>query len=212
MNGRNMAEKIINVSGLEPFGTGAHRKCFPHPDNPDRCIKVIYNPSTSARKEIVRELKYYEVLNHSLKDWSGVPRYYGQVQTDIGTGYVYDLIKNYDGTPAVTLEKMMQECETFEDAQKILGIFRSLKQYLHDNEIQTLPLQSYNILCQKTGTDEYRPVACDNLGERAGIPLSRWFTFLCHRKQERRWKVFMTTPSVKAFLEKFNIDPETVGR
>jgi hypothetical protein len=207
-----MTEKTINVSDLEPFGTGAHRKCFPHPENPDQCIKVIYNPSTSAEKEIVRELKYYEVLNRTLKDWRGVPRYYGQVQTDIGTGYVYDLIKNYDGTPAQTLKTMMAECETSEDADRILGIFRDLKRYLHDNEIQTLPLQSYNILCQKTGPDEYQPVACDNLGERAGIPLTRWFTFLCHRKQERRWRVFMTTPSVKAFLEKFNIDPKTVGR
>ncbi|MBR7068965.1 MAG: hypothetical protein IKI30_00770 [Oxalobacter sp.] len=207
-----MAEKIITVSDLEPFGRGAHRKCFPHPENPNQCIKVIYNPSTSAKKEIVRELKYYEVLNRSLKDWRGVPRYYGQVQTDIGTGYVYDLIKNYDGTPAPTLKQMMEECKTVEEAGKILRIFKSLKQYLHDNEIQTLPLQSYNILCQKTGPDEYQPVACDNLGERAGIPLTRWFTFLCHRKQERRWRVFMTTPSVKAFLEKFNIDPKTVGR
>ena len=212
MKVRSMAEKIITVSDLEPFGTGAHRKCFPHPEDPSRCIKVIYNASTSAKKEIVRELKYYEVLNRSLKDWSGVPRYYGQIQTDVGTGYVYDLIKNYDGTPAPTLQKLMHECETQEDAQIILGIFRNLKQYLHDNGIQTLPLQSYNILCQKIGPDEYRAVACDNLGERAGIPLTRWFTFLCHRKQERRWKVFMTTPSVKEFLQKFNIDPDTVGR
>ena len=106
----------------------------------------------------------------------------------------------------------MEECETAEEAGKILGIFRSFKQYLNDNEIQTLTLQSYNILCQKIGPDEYCPVACDNLGERAGIPLTRWFSFLCHRKQERRWKVFMTTPSVKAFLEKFNIDPDSVGR
>ncbi len=207
-----MDEKIINVSGLKPFGTGAHRKCFPYPGDPGRCIKVIYNSSTSARKEIVRELKYYEVLNRSLEDWSGVPRYYGQVKTDIGTGYVYDLIRNYDGTPAQTLETMMSGCGTLEEAEKILDIFRSLKRYLRDNEIQTLPLQSYNILCQKTKPGEYRPVVCDNLGERAGIPLARWLTFLCHRKQEQRWKVFMKTPSVKKFLEKFNIEPSTVGR
>ena len=207
-----MGEKIITVSDLEPFGKGAHRKCFPHPENPNQCIKVIYNPSTSAKKEIVRELKYYEVLNRSLKDWRGVPRYYGQVQTDMGVGYVYDLIRNYDGSPALTLEKMMKQCETQEKAQVILGIFRSLNQYLHDNEIQTLPLQSYNILCQRVSPDEYRPVACDNLGERAGIPLSRWFPFLCHRKQERRWKEFMKTKSVEAFLQKFQIDPEIVGR
>ncbi len=206
-----MANKIIHISNLEPFGIGAHRKCFPHPENPDQCIKVIYNPSTSAKKEIVRELKYYEILNRSLKDWSGIPRYHGQIETDIGTGYIYDLIKNYDGTPAKTLQKLMKECETSEDVKRILGIFRRLKRYLHDNEIQTLPLQSYNILCQQVSLNEYRPVACDNLGERAGIPLSRWFTFLCHKKQERRWKAFMETPSVQAFLAKFDIDPNRVG-
>lgn len=209
-----MSEKIINVSGLQPFGTGAHRKCFPHPDNPDQCIKVIYNESASARKEIVRELKYYDVLSSSLKDWRGVPRYYGKVQTDMGTGYVYDLIRNYDGSAAPTLQKLMRDCKTEEEAQVILGIFKKFRQYLYDNEIQTLPLQSYNVLCQKTGpgADDYMPVACDNLGERAGIPLSRWFTFLCHRKQERRWKAFMETQSVKEFLEKFKINPDTVGR
>ena len=33
---------MIDLDGLTPFAEGGNRKCFIHPDNSDRCLKVIH--------------------------------------------------------------------------------------------------------------------------------------------------------------------------
>lgn len=47
---------MIFLSKQTPLGTGRHRKCYTHPDNARRCIKVIYNRNHGGDKEIRREL------------------------------------------------------------------------------------------------------------------------------------------------------------
>lgn len=80
------------------IGVGAHRACYIHPEDHQKCIKVIYSQNDPiASKEIKRELAYYKHLNSYLKDWRGLTRYYGTVETNLGTGYVYDRIVDFDG-------------------------------------------------------------------------------------------------------------------
>ena len=45
-------------SDISVIGVGAHRACYIHPDDPQKCIKIIYNPSDIALKEIKRELSF----------------------------------------------------------------------------------------------------------------------------------------------------------
>lgn len=71
---------MIFLSKQTPLGTGRHRKCYTHPDNARRCIKVIYNRNHGGDKEIRRELNYYAHLSRYLTDWSAIPRYYGTVE------------------------------------------------------------------------------------------------------------------------------------
>ena len=33
---------MINLEGITPFAKGGNRKCFVHPDNPNRCLKVVH--------------------------------------------------------------------------------------------------------------------------------------------------------------------------
>ena len=67
---------MIRLSAETPLGTGRHRKCYAHPDDAQRCIKIVYNSGHGGDKETQRELKYYAHLSRYLKDWSGIPRYY----------------------------------------------------------------------------------------------------------------------------------------
>lgn len=86
------------------IGVGAHRACYIHPEDHQKCIKVIYSQNDPiASKEIKRELAYYKHLNSYLKDWRGLTRYYGTVETNLGTGYVYDRIVDFDGKISQTI-------------------------------------------------------------------------------------------------------------
>ncbi len=162
---------MILLSKQTPLGAGRHRKCYTHPDNARRCIKVIYNRDHGGDKEIRRELSYYAHLSRYLTDWSAIPRYYGTVETDCGTGYVYDMITDFNGAPSITLTEFAAQCRYEEDVAVLRRLLKKLKRYLLDNHIVTMSLKPQNILCQRISESEVVPVVCDNLGK---VPLSRW--------------------------------------
>lgn len=193
---------MIYLSEETPLGSGRHRKCYAHPDDALRCIKIVYNSAHGGDKETQRELKYYAHLSRHLKDWSGIPRYYGTVETDCGTGYVYDVIADYDGKPSITLTEFARQCHNNDDTAAIRLLLEKLKRYLRDNHIVTMTLKPQNILCHRVNKSEVIPVVCDNLGEGTLIPLATWSKWFCHRKQERLWQRFIAQPALMVALGK----------
>ena len=191
---------MLHLSDHTPLGTGRHRKCYAHPDDAQRCIKIVYNNDQGGDKEIKRELGYYAHLNRYLKDWSGIPRYYGTVETDCGTGYVYDVISDFDGKPSITLKQFAAECRYEEDLVVLRQILRTLKKYITENHIVTMTLKPANILCHRISESEVVPVICDNIGESTFIPLATWSKWFCRRKQERLWDRFIAQPVLAAAL------------
>lgn len=192
---------MIHLSDSTPLGTGRHRKCYQHPDNAARCIKVVYNSESGGDKEIKRELGYYRHLARRLQDWSGLPRYYGTVETDCGTGYVYDAILDYDGSPSITLTDFAESCRYEEDFRVLRQLLKELKRYLHKNRIVTMTLKPQNILCQRISQSEMVPVICDNIGESTFLPVATWSAWFCHRKQQRLWQRFLMQPVLAAALQ-----------
>lgn len=191
---------MIYLSDQKPLGTGRHRQCYVHPENAQRCIKIIYNADESGRKEIKRELRYYAHLSRYLQDWRGIPQYYGTVETDLGTGYVYDMITDFDGKPSVTLKHFADQCRYDQDVAMLREALKTLKRYLYENRIVTMTLKPQNILCRRVSESEIVPVICDNIGESTFIPLASWSAWLCRRKQTRLWARFMQQPALVAAL------------
>lgn len=193
---------MIRLSEQTPLGTGRHRKCYAHPGDAQRCIKIVYRADDSGEKETNRELKYYARLSRYLKDWSGIPRYYGTVETDCGTGYVYDVIADFDGKPSVTLTEFARQCRYEEDIALLRQMLKKLRRYLHDNHIVTMTLKPQNVLCHRISESEVIPVICDNIGESTLIPLATWSKWFCRRKQERLWQRFIAQPDLTLALGK----------
>lgn len=191
---------MIHLSETAPLGTGRHRKCYTHPTNPARCIKVVYNSESGGDKEIKRELGYYRHLSRRLQDWRGLPRYYGTVETDCGTGYVYDAILDFNGKPSVTLTEFAENCRYEEDFRTLRQLLKALQNYLHKNRIVTMTLKPQNILCQRISESEVIPVVCDNIGESTFLPIATWSAWFCHRKQARLWQRFLRQPALAAAL------------
>ena len=154
---------MIRLSEQSPLGTGRHRKCYAHPEDAQRCIKIVYHRGDGGDKEIRRELKYYAHLGRRLKDWSGIPRYHGTVETDCGTGYVYDVIADFDGKPSITLTEFAEQCRYEEDIAQLRQLLKQLKRYLQDNRIVTMSLKPQNILCHRISESEVIPVVCEHI-------------------------------------------------
>lgn len=202
---------MIYLSDTTPLGTGRHRKCYQHPNDAARCIKVVYNSESGGDKEIKRELGYYRHLSRRLQDWRGLPRYYGTVKTDYGTGYVYDAILDFDGQPSITLAEFAENCRYEEDFRSLRQLLKALKQYLYKNRIVTMTLKPQNILCQRISESEIVPVVCDNIGESTFLPVATWSAWLCRRKQERLWQRFLQQPALRNALTANGNTPGKAG-
>lgn len=186
------------------IGVGAHRACYIHPDDHQKCIKVIYKQNDPiAPKEIKRELAYYKHLNSYLKDWRGMTRYYGTVETNLGTGYVYDRIVDFDGQVSQTITDRYK-IETLQDNWKELEeIVEKLEKYMWDNRIVTMALKPHNILCRRISENEIFPVICDNIGVATRVPVVLYSSWLCHRKQKKLFNKFEHQALIQA-MRKFS--------
>ena len=140
------------------IGVGHHRACSIHPQDASKCIKVIYNPSDRASQETQREISYYEHLEKYLKDWRGLPKYYGQVQTNLGLGYIYDRSVDFDGQPSQTMEQRYVKNSSSDQRSEMEKLIVDLKNYLRENHIVTMSLKPYNILCHRLSETSVFPV------------------------------------------------------
>lgn len=199
-------KQVIDLSQSKPLGTGAHRSCYPHPENRQLCIKVLHTVTKSELRNIKHEMRYYRHIDSYLTDWSCIPRFHGTVETNMGIGYVFDLILDYDGTPSATLGNIIETCESPEQAQKIVNLILQLKKYIRDNHILTITMNPHNVLCRRVSEFEMVPVICDNLGRSSVIPWSHWFQSIGDSSQQKRWERFIKLPLVVEFLTKYGID------
>ena len=104
---------MINIDKYRLVGKGHHREVYRHPQNPDLCIKIIVDGNFDSR-QVRREKAYYRHLEKKGISWDMVPKYHGDIITDLGTGSVFDLILDQDGSVSKTLENYLASNEVTE--------------------------------------------------------------------------------------------------
>lgn len=145
-----------------------------------------------GQKDLLREINYIDVLNRRHKDYSILPQYFGKVNTNLGTGYVFEIIRDYNGNKTQTLEDFITSPTLFaENFDLIVHLLKNLKDELYKNEIITMVLFPENILFQKIDKNTYRVRIVNDMGSAVLIPLEYHFKYFAHTKILRRWKMFL---------------------
>lgn len=182
-------KQILQLDDTLLYGQGSHKKCFLHPHNKNLCIKIAYNEG--GQKDLIREINYIDVLKRRHKDYSILPKYYGKVNTNLGTGYVFEIIRDYNNGRTQTLEDFITDLNLFsQNYSLIVRLLKELKEKLYKNEIITMVLFPENILFQKTDKNNYRVRIVNDMGSAVLIPLEYHFKYFAHTKILRRWKMF----------------------
>ena len=142
----------------------------------------------------MREINYLKVLQRRKKDYSILPQYYGEVKTNLGKGYVYELIRDYDNAQSLTLEDILTNQNLFNIMfETVKNMLLFLKTSLLKNEIITMGLFPENIIFQKTAPDKYNIRLVNDMGSGVLIPLEYHFHYFAKAKVERRWQEFLNT-------------------
>jgi hypothetical protein len=176
----------IDKSGF--IGKGFLRECYRHPENKHLCVKVIW---AGQAKESQREKRYYRHLEKRGISWDMIPRYYGDIETNLGPGSVFDLIVDHDFAVSKSLEYYLsseEKTKTYYDS--LSNSLYLLKDYLFQNLIITRDLEPSNILCRKTKFGISRLFIVDNIGNTDFIPICTYSNYFALTKISRKWQRF----------------------
>jgi len=176
---------LVNIFKEHLIGKGFNRKCYQHPENDKLCIKVDLPGTPSSDSD--RERGYYRHLIKRNVSWDMVPQYYGDIDTNIGLGSVYDLILDGDGSASKTLENYLDAKHNFDD---LLQPFQALKTYLLQQRIIIGTLYPRNVLCQKEGKSITKMILCDDIGSSDFIPICNYSRYFAELKINRKWNMF----------------------
>lgn len=182
----------ILLSKKDYISQGLHRKCYHHPNDANKCIKVNYNQG--AEEETNREIAYYKHLIKRNVSFDTLAKYYGAISTNYGEGHVFELIRDYDGKTATPLEKyLVEEVLTQQYFDDLVVSLRNLKSALLKDRIITMTIKSKNILFQHLSTKKSRLIIIDNIGNSTFIPIANYISFFAKAKIERTWQRFLSS-------------------
>ncbi|WP_237057203.1 YrbL family protein [Microbulbifer sediminum] len=200
---------MIDLGELKPFASGGNRHCYRHPQDPEKCVKVMRTgriEELHARAPWYKRLAGNDRFDDNLRElagyqqpalrnaddhspvWRHLARWYGLEETSAGRAAVSQLILDENGNPAPTLEDYLQEHGL--DAP-ITAALEHFAQWLWDTRVLTKNILPHNLVVRMhDGAPEL--VLIDGLGRATLLPLPEWFEFFnrhyIRRRIQRMWR------------------------
>lgn len=86
--------EILELDENLVIGAGGHKKVYIDPRDNKRCIKILLEEKC---EDWEREKKYREIRKARGQQGMMLPEYYGEIATNLGTGYVFERIVDFNG-------------------------------------------------------------------------------------------------------------------
>jgi len=178
---------MIKLSKPLFIAQGTNRACYIHPDDKDKCIKVTISDDFS---ESQKEIKYYKFLEQQNISWNHISKHYNSIDTDLGTGEVFDLIRDDDGEISKTLSYYLQEDELTKNIINPITLLNELKEYTLQEGIVIKDLNTKNMLYQKIDNDNAKLILIDGVMNNDFLFYSNYFDNLRRNKLNKVWTNF----------------------
>ena len=163
---------MINLDGSTLIGKGGERECYIHPMDESKIIKVEYaHNKAKSNDQNSLDIYYYQRLNQVEGVFDHIPRMYNRVETNKGSGLVFDSIVDYTGNVSKTFEEFVKSKQLNTVAEK--RCLDELHGYILKNNIMFYDAVLSNILCQEYAKNQYKLIIVDGLGGRK-IGLKLW--------------------------------------
>lgn len=179
----------VNITDDLFLGKGGHRACYRHPVDKTKCIKIILN--SDGARTVNFELDFLRTLHKRGFYPKLIPRYHGMIDTSKGKGYVYDLVENADGTPALTLDDFLKNPELLNSSrEKLLKLMNSLHKDLYDNQVIVRSLEAWNVLFPRAADGTLSIRLVNDLGMPNRLKIPYHISYAAHKHVEKHWKKF----------------------
>lgn len=176
---------ILTIDEKLFIGSGGHQATYIHPLDATKCIKI---PHAQDDGDVRKEMRYRRMCAGKLERSRLVTEFFGTVETNLGLGYVFERVLDYDGKTSRDMKKFLPT--TRPDAQKLQQIWTLLlnfkSDFLHEN-IAIVDTDIENFMVQESAPGVLRVRIVDNIGTPVLIPLVYWFDFAAAWKARRYW-------------------------
>lgn len=169
---------------------GTQKAVYHHPNDKDKCVKVKI---IEKNDDMNKELKYRQSLQRRNLHLSMLPEYYGTVETNLGIGYVFEYIRDFDGNRSYEINEYLDNPQMIEDklgmnVSSLMFLFKEI--YFKEKPVLS-NVELCNFLVQRTKTGENKIRVVDNLGTPVAIPLVYYFDYFLNRRTRKYWNILV---------------------
>ena len=196
-------EKIILTDDLF-LGDGNHKIVYAHPTDKNLCVKLLRTPDDPDFK---KEMRYRKALGKRADSMTLLTKYFGEAETNKGTGYIFERVLDFDGKSSPTMLNVLADAfvyrDTVPDTEKLLLEFK--KKYF-DERFLLAGVDPDNYLVQKISPTERRVRVIDNIGIATFVPLPYYFDYFALKRGKKYWRRFVElirTDYGKIFSQEF---------
>lgn len=196
-------DKIILTDELF-LGDGNHKIVYAHPTDKNLCVKLLRTPDDP---DFAKEMRYRKALGDRANSMTLLTKYFGQVETNRGDGYLFERVIDFDGKPSPTMLNVLADTVVYRDllpeTEKLLLDF---KRAYFDEKFLLAGVDPDNYLVQKISPTERRVRIIDNIGIATFVPLAYWFDAFAVKRAKKYWQRFvdlMRTDYAKIFSPEF---------
>lgn len=168
---------------------GNSRICYRHPNNNNLCIKINKDHQKSDQNSPEH---FYLRFKRNKSTFKNLPKCTGLVNTNLGDGLSYELIKDYDGNKSKSLAYYYKNHEI--DRSETLSMIMGLYKHCLQNNILIYDANMSNILLQKLDKDNTTLRIIDGFGGRKlniNLICRMIFTYLSRKKTSKSFKILL---------------------
>jgi hypothetical protein len=194
---------MLELQADSLVGKGLHREVYVHPDDENKCVKVVV---LRGEKETKREQAYYRFLQNKDIGWNSLPRFYGNIDTNLGSGAVFDLVRDEDGNVSKTFEFYLNHLVDFEHWQPLfIDALKRLKADMLKQNIIAMTIKPKNMV-MRYQSGKLDCLIIDNIGNSDILPIASHCAYFGQQKINRKWD------RLKALLIKSWPDARTISQ
>jgi len=166
------------------IGVGSERKCYLHPEDKEKCVKIAYKISPRTKARCKREIKYSLKYSNLPESFSSIPKYFGKVNTNLGIGHVFELVLDYDGNISSKLSEYIKKNELNKALQdKISELYDSFIQ----SRVIVSDFHQGNIVVKKKNPKDFELVVIDGYGNSDFIKIADHISLFRKKKLLRKF-------------------------
>ncbi len=180
---------MINLTDDLFLGDGNHKIVYAHPTDKNLCVKLLRTPDDP---DFAKETRYRKALGSRADSMTLLTKYFGEVETSKGKGYLFERVLDYDGKISQTMLNVFDD--TIRDKKLLLATEKLLldfKRVYFDERFLLAGVDPDNYLVQRISPTERRVRIIDNIGCSASIPLPYYFDYFALKRVKKYWARFV---------------------